>query len=228
MAAPTRSAVLALLPASAAVQPSSLVERVDTATGLLYLRGHGLEEGDELELELVDDTTIGAEATSLPGTLAEGTTYEAVPETSSAFRLRLPNSSTITSYADAGTGRFRILPDVWADLDTHTENAWVAVNDACIGNGGDVEAAVVTNMAATLAAMTYAHSKAAGDPAFQASYDGLAVTWGLIYAPKYAAWSKGQPVKGGVDATPAKAEQGARLVPLTGGLFDGAQEFERV
>ncbi len=227
MAVPTRADVLSLLPASAAVQPSSLVDRVDSATGLLYLRGHGLTEGDELELELVDDTTAGAEATSLPGTLAEGTTYEAVPATAGSFRLRLPDAATITSFADSGVGRFRILPDPWDDLDAQIGRSYRYILSQCIAHGGDITSGVVTDMATAHAAGAYAAAKAAGDPEASASYEPALRVWKEDYAPYLERLFAGAPVKGAVDATPA-AEQGARLVSLGGGYFDGTGEFERV
>ena len=210
MTAPTRSQVLALLPASAAVQPLSLVERVDHTTGLLYLRGHGLSEGDEMELELVDDTTIGAEATSLPGTLAEGTTYEAVPVTASAFRLRVPNGSAITSYADAGTGRFRILLDVWSDLDAQIERSYRYVVSQCTAHGGDITSGVVTDMAAAHAAGAYAAAKAAGDPATAATYEPALRVWREDYAPYLARLFAGVPVKGATDSTSSVSEGSPR------------------
>lgn len=215
MAKPTRASVLAFgLPPPAAASPPSLVDRVDETRGLLFARAHGLEDGDTLSFQLNTVTTLGAQPGALPTVLLEGTTYEAEPATSDAFRVRPQGGATITSFADAGVGRFSFLVDPWAALDAAIDKAWRVVLAMCVAHKGDITADIVTDAAAALAVRFYVAHMAAGDPDKGASYDGLAALWADTYKPLLDSYLAGAPVKDAVDDTPAKAEMGARLVEL--------------
>ena len=207
MAKPTRSDVLTLgLPPPAAASPGMLVERADAATGLIYYRAHGLSDGDALTLRLSSSTTTGAPATALPGGLAEGTVYEAVPATGDAFRVRLAGGSTKTSFSSAGSGRFSILLDPWPALDAAIDRAWTLIHARCTAHGGDVSAQIVTDACAALAVQLYIAATTAQDPAKKDSYAGLDALWERTYQPLLDAWLRGVPVRGATDATPSVSE----------------------
>src|SRR5262245_30043402 len=156
MAKPTRDDVFALLPASAAVQPATLIERVDIATGIFYLAAHGLSDDAPLELVLVTEMTLGAAPGALPGGAVEGHTYGASPVTAGSFRLKTsPGGTLITSYSTDPVGEFSIRGDPWTDLDAQIDRSWRYMLSQCTAHGGDVESGVLTDMAAAHAANAY-------------------------------------------------------------------------
>ncbi len=214
MAKPSRSDLLLLgLPAPAAVQTPSLVEQVDAAAGLLFIRAHGMSDGDAFSLRLHVDTTLGATAGTLPPELDEGVAYEAVPVTADSFRVR-DNGSTILTFASAGTGRFSVLTDPADALDKAIDDAWATVHARLIAHGGDVEAEIVTIATRYFAARLYVTHMAAGDPVKAESFDGLVALWTEEYKPLLEAYFRGVPVRGGRDATPTVSEGSPRFVKL--------------
>lgn len=215
MAKPTRASVLAFgLPPPAAASPPLLVEQVDTATGLLFYRAHGLSADDPISLRLVRDTTLGAPTPALPTGLAEGVTYYAQPSTSDAFRLATSSGgSPISGYAAEGT-RFSWLFDPFAALDAAIDKAWTAVLADCTAHGGEVEADIITDAAGALAVRFYVAHMAAGDPETAQSYDGIAQLYTEVYQPKLDAYFKGVPVRGATDATPSIGEAAPRFRKL--------------
>ncbi len=214
---PTRASILAFgLPPPAAASPPLLVEQVDAAQGLLFYHAGLFQLDDQLELGLVRDTTVGAPASALPAGLAEGVTYYVRPATAGSFRLSLGPSpaSAITPFADAGVGRFSVMFDPGAALGAAIDKAWTLVLAMCTAHGGEVEAPIVTDAAASLAVRLYVAHMAAGDPDKATSYDGIAALWPDTYKPLLEAYFKGVLVRGATDATPAIAESAPRFVRL--------------
>ncbi len=217
MSKPTRTAVLAFgLPPPAAASPPLLIEQVDAVQGLLFYHAGLFGLDDVLELSLVRDRTLGATPSALPGGLAEGVAYYVRPATAGSFRLATAVSpaAAITSFTDAGVGRFSVMFDPGSTLDIAIDEAWAFIMSQCTAHGGDVEAPVVTNMAKALAVHLYIPVMAAGDPAKLATYDSLAAIWTTTYAPYLARLFAGVPVRGATDATPHTSEASPRYARL--------------
>ena len=222
MPAPTRQSVLDFgLPPPVAARTPQLVESTVDGSGLLLARGHGLALDAPLSLRAISSTTLGATPSSLPVPLAEGVTYYARPSSSDAFALATGASPTtaIASFSAPAVGRFGYVLDFRAALDRAIEKAWTLVQSDCTAHGGDVDAPLLTDAAAALAARLYIAVLCAGDPTKLASYDGIAGLYQEVYAPKLAAFFSGVPVRGGSDATPALAENGPVLVRPRAGVF---------
>ncbi len=212
MSKPSRASLLAFgLPPPAAASPPLLIEQVDAAQGLLFYHAGLFQLDDALELSLVRDTTTGATPSELPGGLEEGVTYYVRPATAGSFRL----ATAVTSFADAGVGRFRVMFDPSAALDAAIDKAWTLVLAMCTAHGGEVEAQIVTDAAASLAVRLYVAHMAAGDAEKAASYDGIALLWQETYKPLLEAYFRGVPVRGATDATPTIAEGAPRFVRLS-------------
>ncbi len=219
MPAPTRASLYALgLPPPAVARVPQLVESTVDGSGLILVRGHALALDAPLSFRAVSSTTLGATPSSLPVPLDEGVTYAADPQTSDAFRVKL-NGTAITAFTAAAVGRFAYVVDAGAALDVAIAKAWTVVQSDCTAHGGDVDAPLLTDAAAALAIRFYVAMIAAGDPAKAKSYDGLAVLYAEIYAPKLAAFFAGAPVRNATDATPSRAENGPVLVQPSRGPF---------
>jgi hypothetical protein len=198
-----------------------LVEQANDSAGLLFYRAHGLGLDYPLTFRSISSTTLGAPPSSLPGGLSEGTTYYARPVTPDSFAVATAVSpaAQIASFSGAAVGRFGYMVDPGVALDQAIAKAWNLVQSDCTAHGGDVDAPILTDAAAALAARLYVAALCAGDPAKGASYDGISKLYAEIYAPKLAAYFAGASIRNAVDTTPTVAENGARAICPKEGPF---------
>src|SRR5262249_34002827 len=158
------------VPAPAAAQPPQLVEHTVDASGLIFVRAHSLALDAPVSFRAISSTTLGAPPSTLPVPLAEGTVFYARPTSSDAFPVA---ASAIAIFTSPASGRFSYIVDPGLRLDIAIARAWNVVQSDCTAHGGDVEAPILTDAAAALAARFYIAIVCAGDPDKAASYDGL-------------------------------------------------------
>jgi hypothetical protein len=208
------------LPPPVAGRPPLLVEHTVDASGLLFYRAHGLGVDAQISFRAISSTTLGATPSSLGAPLVEGTTYYVRPTSSDAFQVALAPSPSapITSFG-AAVGRFGYVVDPGIALDNAIAKAWTMVQAQCTAHGGDVAAQILTDAAAAFAARLYVAVLCAGDPVKASTYDGISKLYQEVYEPLLQSYFRGLVVRGSVDATPASAENGARLMRPKHGPF---------
>ncbi len=95
------------LPRGSLPNPGRLVTAADASANLIELDGHGFADDDELRVRVED----GVAGSALPGGLAEGTSYYAIPVSESTFKIAAAPGGAAIDLSSAGSNFF-----VWAPL----------------------------------------------------------------------------------------------------------------
>lgn len=229
MAYCTRTNVYALgLSPEAFARPARPIEDVNTGSGILFLRSHGLAADAPVTLSLLSVSTLGAPAAALPGGLAEQG-YYAQPINSDALRLSTaPGGAPISSFSTAGAGVFGLIVDHGVYLDAAIDAAGTVIDAYAVAHKAPLQAAVLTIVSAFLAARIYVAAHAFGNPVFAKMHEPPEWLKALIDR-LFALWLSGAPLPAGSsDATPSIVENGAALVPLLGRGYHDEEEEQRV
>lgn len=166
----TRDDVFALaLTAKAFVTRAQPVDDVDTATGLVRLRAHGLTADDVIYLEV----TSGG---SLPTGLVANQAYGVEPV--SFDLLRIVDGTPVTSYAEGGEG-WSVQVDQMRRLDRHLEAAAARIDEHLTAHATPLKAPYpvqVVELNARLAARRMVGTLAFENSAYGASVEQLNAT----------------------------------------------------
>lgn len=194
------------LPAAACVPQPRPIEAVNATTNRILARGHGMITGTRLKL-----TGHG----TLPPPTTKDELYEAVVDADpDLFALRYaegPSAGMAVDFTSAGALPLMYLADPRPIIEAEIAAASSLVRDHLTGHS-DVEAApeTVVKTTCTVAAYNFVFVRALAGPSFN---DVLKEQLRLRYEDarrELARWLAGRPVAGLVDATPTKAESGAR------------------
>lgn len=198
------------LPSSALVPQPRPVESVNTSLDQILVKGHGLIEGDLLRFEALG---------TLPSPVVIDEHYTASPVDLDLFQVRYvdgPSAGEIVDITTAGTKPIEFRADPRPMFSQALLAASSTVQNAATAHSTIVEPTPeVIEVVCVLAAGIVMHTNRLRLPLNKDEWEALKER--LVYAhARLKAWEAGKPIAGLVDATPTKAEAGARGSLVTG------------
>jgi hypothetical protein len=188
-----------------------LSEGVVPSTGTITLSGNGLSLNAQVSLVVMSSSTLGAAPAAVPTGLAVGTPYYALPVSGSSMLLQLAatQSGSPITFSDGGAGAWGILidPTIW--LAAAITAASLVIDQYSTAHAAPINAAVLTLVAARLAAHFCVAAHSMMSPAFSGILERPSMVDKLI-RKLLDFWVEGAPIKGATDATPSIADDAPR------------------